>query len=255
MKDLRNYILEYKQREIKSFDYKKIEDTIKSLQSSFFGKELAMGILWRPEIHFDYSDGGWSSGKPDDDFHGGKHYKGISLGASDALFIEFYGEKKLFKDNIFEGYIVWYLPPNMNEDDTNYDELEKYLNSAANYTVPNKGNFPEFKDVVYKKIKCNSYEELEKHLKKIEEIVNKHNNKCDKNEPTYLYFSKDEATANAKFKKQEYEIISTEEKIVELNKQLKEVEKAENDTDTDLSELKLSIQKQIDMLKKIKNEK
>ena len=166
------------------------------------------------------------------------------------MFICFYAEKKLFKENYIDGFVDWILPRKINDDDTNCDDVEKYLLSKANYTTPAQGSFPETK-----RIKFKTYEELEKILKELEVVVNKHNTKCDNNEPTYLYFNKDEATHNAEFKRQRYEITSTEEKIVELNKQIKEIESAEKSTDTDLSELKLSIQKQIDMLKKMKNEK
>ena len=57
----------------------------------------------------------------------------------------------------------------------------------------------------------------------IEKIINTHNTKCDANEPTYLYFDKAEASFNAKYKKTQYELLSCEEEIVKLNKQLEDI--------------------------------
>lgn len=244
MKSIIEYILEYKERRTTGFNYEKIESAIKNCKPKLIGNNVCLDILWTPQIYFDYGNG-WSAGKPSDSFHG-KHYNGITLGTSSVMFIDFFAEKKLFKENVLEGYISWLLPSKINDDDTNLDEVEKYLNSKANYTVKSDDGDEQ------KKIKCTSFEELKNYLKDIEDIINKHNTKCDKNEPTYLYFDKTEASLNSQFKKNEYEIISCEEKIVNLNKQLEDIKKAEKDTDTELTELKYSIENQIKMLKKLK---
>lgn len=246
MKSITEYILEYKQRRTTGFNYTKIEQAIKNCKPKLLGNNVCIDILWTPEIYFNYN-GGWSAGKPDDAFHGGKHYNGITLGDSSVMFIDFFAAKNIFKKNTLEGYISWMLPSKINDDDTNLDEIKKYLDSKSNYTVNDEDGYP-----AQKKIKFTSYEELEKYLKEIEDIINKHNTKCDKNEPTYLYFDKTEASLNAQFKKNQYEIISCEEKIVELNKKLEDIKKAEESTDTDLSELKTSIENQINILKKLK---
>lgn len=245
MKSIIEYILEYKERRTKGFNYEKIESAIKNCKPKFLGNNACIDILWTPEIYFNYNNG-WSTLSE----HDGRKYNGISLRANSVMFIDFYAEKKLFKENILEGYISWWLPSKINDDDTNLDEVQNYLNSVANYETPKDGEYDS-----QKKIKFTSYEELEKYLKEIEAIINKHNTKCDKNEPTYLYFDETEARLNAQFKKTEYEIVSCEEKIVELNKQLEDVKKAEKDTDTNLDELKTSIERQIAMLKKLKEKK
>ena len=246
MKSITEYILEYKERRTTGFNYEKIESTIKNCKPKFLGNTVCLDILWVPQIYFNY-DNGWSAGKPDNEFHKAKNYNNISLGTSPVMFIDFYAEKKLFRENVLNGYISWLLPSKINDDDTNLNEVENYLNSKANYTVPKSNISGE-----QKKIKFSSFEELKKYLEDIENIINKHNTKCDKNEPTYLYFDKAEASLNSQFKKNYYELISCEEKIVNLNKQLEDINKAEKDTDTKLDELKSSIENQIKMLKKLK---
>lgn len=257
MKDIVQYILEYKYRKVKSFDYKLLKERIEKEinKPKFLGKWSCIPILWTPQIYFIYGrDDCWSAGKPDNEFHDNKNYTEIKLGSSDVMFIEFYVEKKLFKQNIFEGYIEWSFHNKINDDDTNLDEVENFLNKKSNYTVPAEGSWPE-----QKKIKFESYEELEKILKELETIINRHNTKCDKNEPTYLYFDKSEAEQNSEEKKKQYEILTYEEEIVKLTKQLEDVEKAASASDTDLSTLMDSIKEQIENFKKkkenIKNDK
>ena len=242
MKDLFNFILEYKERRTTGFNYEKIEEAIKNCKSSFFGNVAFIDILWTPEIYFHYSNG-WSSNKPRNNGED-KKYNSISLGASTVMGIDFYAEKKLFKKDIFEGYIFWILPSKVNEDDTNCDELEKYLNKVANYETPKQtGLSPQ------KKIKVESFEELKKYLEEIETIVNKHNTKCEKNEPTYLYFDKDEAQQNSSSKKQQYEILSCEEEIVKLNKELEDIKRAAEASDVDLTTLMDACKEKIEYFK------
>lgn len=242
MKQLLNFILEYKERRTKGFNYAKIEETIKKCKPSFFGNAAWIEILWTPQIYFNY-DKGWSAGKPSES-QGGKKYNGITLGTSPRMFINFYAEKKLFKNNIFEGYISWILPDKLNDDDTNCDELEKYLDKMSNYTGKD-----EINNIEFKKIKVESYEELKKYLNEIEDIINKHNTKCDKNEPTYLYFDETEASLNSQFKKKQYEILSCEEEIAKLNKELESINKAASASDVDLTSLIDSCQQKIEYFK------
>lgn len=241
MKDITQYILEFKTRRTKGFDYWKIENTIKGCKPSFMGKNVCLDILWTPEIYFNYNDG-WSANKPRNNGED-KNYNGISLSESPVMFIDFYAEKKLFKDNIFKGYISWILPDKLNDDDTNCDELEKFLKEKTNDVIKDR-------EYTQDRIKFESYEELEKYLKEIEKIINTHNTKCDKNEPTYLYFDKTEASLNAKFKKSQYEILTCEEEIVKLNKQLEKVEKTASASDIDLTTLIDSIKEKIEYFKK-----
>ena len=245
MKDITQYILEFKARRTKGFNYSLIEKTIKGCKPSLLGKNVFLDILWTPEIHFNYNNG-WSADKPRSNKNGeDKNYNEISLSESPVMFIDFYAEKKLFKDNIFKGYISWILPTKLNDDDTNCDELEKFLKEKTNDVIKDR-------EYAQDRIKFESYEELEKYLKEIEKIINTHNIKCDKNEPTYLYFDKTEASLNAQFKKSQYEILSCEEEIVKLSKQLEDVEKTASASDTDLTSLIDSIKEKIEYLKKKK---
>lgn len=249
MKNLTEYILEFKQRKTKTFDYWKIEKAIKECKPTFLGKNVCIDILWAPQIYFIY-DKGWCAGKPNDDpnWSNGKKHNGIKLGETAVLFLDFFAEKKLFKKDIFKGYISWILPDKINDDDTNCDELESYLNKMSNYEVPAQGSWP-----AQKKIEVESYEELEKYLKEIEKIINTHNTKCDANEPTYLYFDKAEASFNAKYKKTQYELLSCEEEIVKLNKQLEDIKKAASASDTDLTALIDATEEKIQYFKKKKD--
>jgi len=246
MKDLTQYILEFKERRTKGFNYSLIEKTIKGCKPSFWGEAVCFDILWIPQIYFNYNDGWRSYDKPRNNGED-KNYNGISLDESPVMFIDFYAEKKLFKENIARGYISWILPSKINDDDTNCDELEKFLKEKTNDITKERDNAQE-------RIKFESYEELEKYLKEIEKIINTHNTKCDKNEPTYLYFDKTEASLNAKFKKQQYEILSCEEEIVKLNKQLENIEKAASASDTDLTALIDSTKEKIEYFKNQKKQ-
>jgi len=219
MRNLKDFILEYKERHNNSFDYEGIKNVIQNCKPSFFGKNVCLDILWRPEIIFS-KENGWEQNKKTKLYK----YNGIILSESPVMFIDFYAEKKIFKKDIIEGYISWILPNKINNDDTNCDELEKFLKSKAN-------------DKNKERIKFTSYEELEKYLKEIEDIINKHNTKCDNNEPTYLFFDKSEATLNAQFKKHQYELISCDEKISSLNKELEDIKKAAEGSDVDLTPL------------------
>lgn len=252
MKQLIQYLLEYKERKTKSFDYNLLKERIEKEKNKpkFMGNWSCMPILWIPQIYFIY-DKGWSAGEPNKDpkWFGGKKHTDIHLGKSDVMFIEFYSAKKIFKPNVFEGYISWTLPSEINEDDTNLKEIEKFLEKKANYTIPAEGSFPE-----QKKIKFESYEELESILKELESIINEHNTKCDKNEPTYLYFDPSEAEQNSYDKKKQYEILTCEEEIVKLTKQLADVENAAKASDTDLTILIDSIKEQIENFKRKKED-
>jgi len=252
MKQLIQYLLEYKERKTKSFDYNLLKERIEKEKNKpkFMGNWGYIDILWTPQIYFIY-DKGWSAGEPNKDpkWFGGKKHTDIHLGTSDVMSVEFYSAKKIFKPNVFEGYISWSFHDKVNDDDTNLDEVENFLNKKSNYTVPAEGSFPE-----QKKIKFESYEELESILKELESIINKHNTKCDKNEPTYLYFDKSEATQNASYKKNQYEILTCEEEIVKLSKQLEDVKKAASASDTDLTSLIDSIKEKIEYLKKKKED-
>jgi len=240
MKDITQFILEFKSRRTKGFNYSEIKKAIQGCKPSFFGKNVFLDILWRPEIYFNYSNGR-AYGKPRNNGED-KNYDGISLSESPVMFIDFYAEKKLFKENTIVGYITWILPSKINDDDTNCDELEKFLKEKTNDVIKDREYSQE-------RIKFESYEELEKYLKEIEKIINEHNTKCEKNEPTYLYFDKTEASLNAQFKKNQYEILSCEEEIVKLSKQLEDVKKAASASDTDMTTLIDSINDQIKMIK------
>lgn len=243
MKDITQFILEFKSRRTKVFNYSAIKKAIKECKPSFFGKNVFIDILWTPEIHFNY-DNGWTSNKPRNNGED-KKYNGISLSESPVMFIDFYAEKKIFKENTMVGYISWILPTKLNDDDTNCDELEKFLKEKTNDVIKDGEHRQE-------RIKFESYEELEKYLKEIEKIINVHNTKCEKNEPTYLYFDKTEASLNAQFKKNQYEILSCEEEIVKLNKQLEDVKKAASASDTDMTILINSVKEKIEYFKKKK---
>lgn len=245
MKDITQFILEFKSRRTKGFDYLGIKKAIQGCKPSFFGKNVFLDILWTPEIYFNYSNGRAYS-KPRNNGED-KNYDGISLSESSVMFIDFYAEKKLFKENTIVGYITWILPSKINDDDTNCDELEKFLKEKTNDVIKDGEHRQE-------RIKFESYEELEKYLKEIEKIINVHNTKCEKNEPTYLYFDKTEASLNAQFKKKQYEILTCEDEIVKLTKQLEDVENAAKASDIDLTALMDSIKEQIENFKRKKED-
>jgi len=225
MKDLKQFILEYKARIKKSFDYKTIKQTIESCKPSFFGKSVSMAILWTPQIYFNY-DKGWSTGKPNKELFHGKDYKEITLGASTVLFIEWFAKKHIFKDNEFTGRLGCFYPNIMNDDDKhNWEEVEKYLESKYNAKTQDNCDY----------IKFDSYEELEEILKDLEKIINEYNTNYDKNNAAYIYFDKSEAEQNSSDKKKQYQILSCEEEIIKLNKQLEDTKKAASASDTDLS--------------------
>jgi len=240
MKTLTEFILEYRERRNKSFDYVKIKNAIKNCKPSFFGKNVCLDILWRPEIRFS-KDGGWKINKKSKSYE----YKGITLSESPVMFIDFYAEKKLFKKDVIEGYISWILPDKLNKDDTNCDELEKFLKSKVNDVIKDR-------DYAQERIKFTSYEELEKYLNEIEDIINKHNTKCDTNEPTYLFFDRTEATLNSQFTKHQYELKSCDEKISSLNKELEDIEKAAEGSDVDLIPLMDITKEKIEYFKRSK---
>ena len=71
MKDLKTFILEYKERIKKSFDYEAIKSSIENCKPKFFGNNVCMNLLWTPQIYFIY-DKGWAAGEPDKEFFHGK---------------------------------------------------------------------------------------------------------------------------------------------------------------------------------------
>lgn len=239
MKDIKTFILEYKSRVKKSFDYRAIKQAIESCKPKYFGNNVCMNLLWTPQIYFNYEKG-WSAGKPDKEFFHGKDYKDITLGASTVLYIDWYAKKHIFKENEFEGRLGCFYPDAINDDEKyNWEEIQKYLESK--YNAKDAGNCDY--------VKFSSYEELEEILKGLEVVINKYNTNYDKNNSAYLYFDKGEATQNASDKKNQYEILTCEEEIAKLNKQLEDVTKAASASDTDLTVLIDSINEKIKFFK------
>lgn len=239
MKDLKQFILEYKKRIKKSFDYRVIKQTIESCKPKFFGNEVYINLLWTPQIYFQY-DKGWSAGKPDKKSFHGKDYKEITLGASTVLFIEWFAKKHIFKDNEFTGRLCCFCPNIMNDDDKhNWEEVEKYLESKYNAKTKDNCDY----------IKFDSYEELEEILKGLESIVNEYNTNYDNNNAAYLYFDKNEAEQNSSYKKKQYEIMTCDEEIVKLNKELEDVKKVASASDTDMTVLMDAINEKIQFFK------
>ena len=156
----------------------------------------------------------------------------------------------LFKKNSFSGKLACFeQKPLDNANDDNWNEISKYLQSKYNAKDLAGYDYCEF----------NSYEELEEILKGLEKLINQYNTNYDKNNPTYLYFNYDEAKQNSTDKKNSYEILSCEEEIVKLNKQLEDVKKAASASDTDLTVLIDDINDKIKFFKdkksKIENKK
>lgn len=241
MKNITQYILEYKARVKKSFDYKAIKSAIENCKPKFFGNEVFMELLWTPQIYFNYNNG-WSAGKPRNNGED-KDYKEIELGESTVIYIEWYAKKNLFKKNSFSGKLACFeQKPLDNANDDNWNEISKYLGSKYNAKDQNGYDYVSF----------NTYEELEEILKGLEKLINEYNTNYDKNNPTYLYFDENEAKQNASDKKNQYEILSCEEEIVKLNKQLEDVKKAASASDTDMTILIDSIN---DKIKFFKNKK
>lgn len=244
MKDLKQFILEYKKRIKNSFDYVEIRKTIESCKPTFWGKLVDIEALWTPQIYFIY-DKGWAAGEPDKEFFHGKDYKNIELGSSTVLFISFYAEKKLFKENILRGTVNLGYPNLFNDEDKkNWEEVEKYMESKFNAEhyggkILGTQKYFEFK----------TYEELEELLKGLEKVINEYNTNYDKTNAAYLYFDKNEAEQNSSDKKKQYEIMTCEEEIVKLNKQLEDVKKAASASDTDMTTLIDAINEKIKFFK------
>lgn len=248
MKSIGEYIVEYKERKKKAFDYIGIRNKIVSCKPTFWGKVVDIEALWTPQIYFVY-DKGWSAGEPDKEFFHGKDYKEITLGSSTVLFISFYAEKKLFKKNILRGTVhLGY--PNLftDEDKKNWEEVEKYMESKFNAETPEDKTFGKQKYFEFE-----TYEELEELLKGLEQVINKYNNNYDKNNAAYLYFDENEAKNNASDKRKQYEIRTCQEEIVKLNKQLEDVNRAASASDTDMTALIDSIKEKIEFFKKKKD--
>jgi len=239
MKSLSQYILEYKERKIKSFDYALLKEKIEGCKPKFFGNSVFIDILWTPEIHFNHADG-WSAGKPNE-----KGYKDISLASSTVMYVDFYATKNLFKENNLQGKIGCFYPYVLNEEDhDNWEAVKEYIESKYNAKDIAGCDYISFK----------SYGELEQILKGLESVINKYNTKFEKNSPSYLYFDKSEAEQNSADKKKQYEIQTCEEEIVKLSKQLEDVKKAASASDTDLTTLIDSINDKIKYFKKKKDE-
>ena len=245
MKSIWEYIVEYKERKKKSFDYVDIRNKIVSCKPTFWGKVVNIRALWTPQIYFEYS-GGWSAGEP----RSGKNYKEITLGSSAVLFISFYAEKKLFKKNILRGSVTVGCPNLFtDEDKKNWEEVEKYMESKFNAETPEDKTFSSKR----KYFEFETYEELEELLKGLEKVINKYNNNYDKNNAAYLYFDENEAKNNASDKRKQYEIRTCQEEIVKLNKQLEDVNRAASASDTDMTVLIDSIKEKIEFFKKKKD--
>ena len=241
MKTLVQYITEYKQRVKSSFDYDAIKNQIMNCKPKYMGNHVFIDVLWTPEIYFDYHNG-WSAGAPRKDSK--DNYK-ISLGASSVIAVEFFAMKNLFRKNEFFGRIDCFAPTILSkEDEDNWEDIKNFLKSKFN--AKDQGGIDY--------IKFESYDELEEILKALEPIINKYNTNYDKNNPSYLYFDKSEATENASDKKHQYEIVTIEQEIVNLTKQLEEIKNAEDKADTDLSALIQSINDKIEYYKKKKND-
>ena len=92
-----------------------------------------------------------------------------------------------------------------------------------------------------------------------DEVIKEYNTNYNKNNAAYLYFDEKEASDNAIDKKKAYEILSYDEEIVKLNKQLEDVKDAASASDTDMTTLIDSIKEKIEYFKKkkenIKNDK
>lgn len=233
MKNLFQYILEFKERVKTTFDYESIKEQIQNCKPTFFGKCVTIEALWKPQIYFVY-DKGWSAGKPNKEFHNGKDYKEISLGESCVMYIDFYAEKKMFKANVLEGKVLFcYNGYDFNDDENkNWEEVLKYIKSKFNAKVEKNKAYDEFEYISFK-----TYEELEEILEGLENVINKYNTNYEKNNAAYLYFDKSEATQNAEDKKKQYEILTYEEEIVKLNKELEDIKRAATASDTDLTAL------------------
>ena len=238
MKSLSQYILEYKERKVKSFDYKLLKEKIENCKPKFFGNSVFIDILWTPEIYFN-NDKGWSAGEPNKE----KGYNNISLGASPVIAVDFYAMKNLFKENDLSGRISCFAPSIINdEDNDNWDAVKEYLKSKFNAKDIGGCDYIAFK----------TYGELEEILKGLESVINKYNTKFEKNSPAYLYFDKSEAEQNSADKKKQYEITTCEEEIVKLNKYLEDIEKAASASDTDLQTLIDATKEKIEYFKKKK---
>ena len=244
MKQLLDYILEYKQRVKNSFDYDAIRSAIENCKPTFFGKCVDMTLLWTPQIYFDYNNG-WAAGKPADDKFK-KKYNKITLGTSGICFISFYAEKKLFKKNEFFGRLdFWYSTADYSDEEKkNIEEVIKYVKSKFNAEVPVQHEWG-----AQSYFKFTTYEELEEFLKGLEEAINKFNTNYDKNNAAYIYFDKNEAEQNSADKKKQYEIVTAQEEIVKLNKELEDIKKAATASDTDLTPLMDMTKKKIDFFK------
>ena len=241
MKDLKQFILEFKERKVKSFDYKLLKDKIENCKPKFFGNSVFIDILWAPEIYFHYSNG-WSADKPRNNGED-KKYNDISLGASTIMCVDFYATKNLFKENDLSGRISCFAPSIINdEDNDNWDAVKEYLKSKFNAKDISGCDYIAFK----------TYGELEEILKELESVINKYNTKFEKNSPAYLYFDKSEAEQNSADKKKQYEITTCEEEIVKLNKYLEDVKKAASASDTDLTTLIDATKEKIEYFKKKK---
>ena len=244
MKNLTQYILEYKSRVKKSFDYAAIKSAIENCKPKFFGNNVCMNLLWTPQIYFKYEKG-WSTDKPNKELFHGKDYKDITLGASTVLYIDWFAKKHIFKDNEFIGRLGCFYPDINNDDDKkNWEEIEKFLESKYNAKTKDNCDY----------IKFDSYEELEEILKGLESIVNEYNTNYDNNNAAYLYFDKNEAEQNSSDKKKQYEIMTCEEEIVKLNKELEDVKKAASASDTDMTVLMDAINEKIQFFKNKKDD-
>jgi len=232
--------LKYNERVKKTFNYEKIKSAIETCKPKFFGNNVCIDLLWTPQIYFDYANG-WAAGKPNKKNFNGSNYIGVTLGTSPRLFIDWYVSKNLFKKNEAIGKIGFFYPEVINDDEkSNWEEIQKYLESKYNAKDQENNNYIKF---------C-SYKELEIFLKELEDIINKYNIK--RNNEAYFYFDKNEASCNAEIKKVKYEILSCDETLVNLYKQLEDTNKAATASDVDMTVLINSIN---DKIKKVKDKK